>query len=87
MLHITLILYSFILLRVESLQSYARRKRYVIKSAALRCFTPQISSNVFSVEVDLDIHQHIFSPHSREHYEPQVGRIGSITDSSCVHTH
>lgn len=50
-------MYSFTLFKVEYVPSYTARRRYVIKRIALRYFTRQeISSNVFSDEVGLEIH-------------------------------
>lgn len=50
-------MYSSTLFKVEAVLSNMLRKRYVIKRIALRYFTLQeISSNVFSDEVALEIH-------------------------------
>lgn len=54
--HSSVFIYSFTLFKVESVPSYTLRKRYVIKRIALRYFALQeISSNVFSDEVRLEI--------------------------------
>lgn len=50
-------MYSLALFKVEAVPSNTLRKRFVIKRIALRYFTLQeISSNVFSDEVGLEIH-------------------------------